>query len=148
MSRLVDDPTKVGPGTYLISEEAVKKSPKSTINWQNSRSMRSGVWASNMTQPTVGPGSYTQSNMHYKPMQPFFPRTGATKKQQTRNTKGSIRDNYDEPDSDEEEGKISPGPGHYLSNGHDSSFRLRNRPQSLQFFGSNVKRFDEKPVGC
>lgn len=80
MSRLVDDPTKVGPGTYLVSEDAVKKSPKSTINWQNSRSMRSGVWASNMTQPSVGPGSYTQSNMHYKPMQPFFPRNGATKK--------------------------------------------------------------------
>lgn len=93
--------------------------------------MRSGVWASTLTAPAVGPGAYTQSNMHYKPMQPFFPRDGAIKKAKTRNTKGSIRDNYEEPDSDEEDGKISPGPGEYLSAAHDTSFRFRNRPQSL-----------------
>ena len=33
MSRLVDDPSKVGPGTYVINEEQVKKSSGSTINW-------------------------------------------------------------------------------------------------------------------
>ena len=59
MSRLVDDPSKVGPGTYLVNEEPVKKSPKSTINWQNSKSQRSGVWASTFTQASVGPGAYT-----------------------------------------------------------------------------------------
>ena len=69
--------------------------------------------------------------MNYKPMQPFIPRDGAIKKSKTRNIKGSIRDNYEEPDSEEEEGKISPGPGHYLTNGHDTSFRFKHRPQSL-----------------
>lgn len=43
MSRLVDDPSKVGPGTYIINEEQVKRLPNSTINWQNSKSARSGI---------------------------------------------------------------------------------------------------------
>ena len=33
MSRLVDDPSKVGPGTYQIQEEQVVKSPKGAISW-------------------------------------------------------------------------------------------------------------------
>ena len=49
MSRLVDDPSKVGPGTYVINEEQIKKSPGSTINWQNSKSVRSGIEASKKT---------------------------------------------------------------------------------------------------
>ena len=63
---------------------------------------------------------------------------------------------YDHPtrdrddDSDEEESRfkteIGPGPGSYAT--HDSTFRKAARPQSLQFFGSNVQRFNEKPLGC
>ena len=49
MSRLVDDPSKVGPGTYLVNEDQIKKSPKSTINWLNSKSQRSGVLPSTKT---------------------------------------------------------------------------------------------------
>ena len=64
-------------------------------------------------------------------MQPFIPRDGATLKHKSRNIKGSIRDNYEEPESDDENKKISPGPGHYLTGAHDSSFRSRARPQSL-----------------
>ena len=115
MSRLVDDPSKVGPGTYLVNEDQVKRSPKSTINWTNSRSIRSGILPNTKTQPNVGPGAYTHSNLHYKPMQPFIPRDGAIIKHKTRNTKGSIRDNYEENDSDEDNPKISPGPGHYMT---------------------------------
>ena len=81
-------------------------------------------------------------------MQPFIPRDGANKKEKSRNIKGSIRDNYEEPESDDENRKVSPGPGHYLTAAHDSSFRNRRAPQSLQFFGSNVKRFTDRPVGC
>ena len=38
MSRLVDDPSKVGPGAYDIIEEVVQKSPRGAINWSNSLS--------------------------------------------------------------------------------------------------------------
>jgi len=34
---------------------------------------------------------------------------------------------------------LGPGPGSYAT--HDSTFRVKTRPQSLQFFGSNVNRF-------
>ena len=37
MSRLVDDPSKVGPGSYFLNDEINKRYPKSTINWNNSR---------------------------------------------------------------------------------------------------------------
>ena len=77
-------------------------------------------------------------------MQPFIPREGVYRKNKTKSIRGTIKDNYDEPES-EEEGKISPGPGHYQT--PNSTFKTRSRPQSLQYFGSNVKRFNDKPVG-
>ena len=40
MSRLVDDPSRVGPGTYAIIEDQTKKQTKSTIHWNRSRSLR------------------------------------------------------------------------------------------------------------
>ena len=43
MSRLVDDPSKVGPGTYQIEEEQTKKVALGGINWLNSKSKRSGI---------------------------------------------------------------------------------------------------------
>ena len=49
MSRLVDDPSKVGPGSYVISEEQVVKSPRGTVNWQVSQTKRSGIEASKRT---------------------------------------------------------------------------------------------------
>ena len=61
-------------------------------------------------------------------MQPFIPREGVYRKNKTKNIRGTIKDNYDEPESDEE-GKISPGPGHYQT--PTSSFKTRSRPQSL-----------------
>jgi len=80
-------------------------------------------------------------------MQPFIPREGANAKYRTRNNKGCIRDNYEENSDDEEDKKSSPGPGHYITQQQLSTFKARARPQSLQFFGSNVKRFNEKPLG-
>ena len=59
MSRLIDDPAKVGPQTYFPSYEQVNKIPvvssfsnskfifQGTIDWQNSKESRGGV-------PTVG----------------------------------------------------------------------------------------------
>ena len=64
-------------------------------------------------------------------MQPFIPRDGALVKSKSRNVKGSIRDNYEDNESDDENRKISPGPGHYLTGAHDTSFKPRVRPQSL-----------------
>ena len=78
-------------------------------------------------------------------MQPFFGRSGLNSVRHRKN-KGSIRSDFEENEDEEEQrGTISPGPGHYQTS--DNSFRRRERPISFQFFGSNVKRFEEKPVG-
>ena len=60
MSRLIDDPTKVGPGAYEPQGHAIRSSPKSVIAWHlGSLSQRSGFDKSLMVTPqTVGPGSY------------------------------------------------------------------------------------------
>lgn len=74
MSRLVDDPSKVGPGSYQVQDEYTKRSPSGSINWQHSLTKRSGISPSNRTQETVGPGSYNSDVKFYKPMAPFFAR--------------------------------------------------------------------------
>lgn len=56
MSRLVDDPGIVGPGSYQL-DSAFKKSPKAVDNWDRSRSYRNDQHKS-QTQSHVGPGSY------------------------------------------------------------------------------------------
>ena len=43
MSRLVDDPTKIGPQTYFPIYEQTNPIPKSTIDWVNSKSPRQGI---------------------------------------------------------------------------------------------------------
>ena len=67
MSRLVDDPSKVGPGTYEIIPEATQKSPRGAINWNFSMSKRGGIKPSQSTATTVGPGSYNNESKFYKP---------------------------------------------------------------------------------
>jgi len=74
MSRLVDDPGKIGPGSYQISDDQYKKHPMSTISWQHSNSQRNGIKASKNTQETVGPGSYNGEVKFYKPEMPYFSR--------------------------------------------------------------------------
>ena len=156
MSRLVDDPSKVGPGTYQIQEEQVIKSPKGAISWQNTLSQRGGIKPSTRTQETVGPGSYNGEMKFYRPEQPFFSRqgmvggghAGAARNKRMHGGSASIRTNYEgDGDSDDEDQlllskKKNPGPGHYLT--QDSSFaKSRMRPNSLQLFGSGVKRFND-----
>ena len=52
-------------------------------------------------------------------------------------------------DSDEDENgnrrERQPGPGSYAT--HDTTFRIDSKPLKMQFFGSNVSRFSEKPIG-
>ena len=69
MSRLVDDPSRVGPGTYQLVEEQTKRSPKSTICWDRERSMRTSqlVEPLRKTAESVGPGSYSTQSRFYKP---------------------------------------------------------------------------------
>lgn len=63
MSRLVDEPSKVGPQSYFPIYEQTNPIPKGTINWINSKSVRAGIPNPIMTQPLVGPGYY---NLHAK----------------------------------------------------------------------------------
>jgi len=62
--------------------------------------------------------------------------------------KGSIRQNFNEEDSDEEEDRSKkvdiPGPGSYLNGNHFTSFNTQRKPESYQFFGSSVERFKDK----
>ena len=78
MSRLVDDPSRVGPGTYAIIEEQTKKLTTSTIPWNRSRSVLTSALVEplNNTQTSVGPGSYSIKGQYYKPAQPYFTRAG------------------------------------------------------------------------
>jgi len=43
MSRLVDDPSKVGPGSYQVQDEITRKSPKGSIIWHTSQTKREGI---------------------------------------------------------------------------------------------------------
>lgn len=152
MSRLVDDPGKVGPATYFISEDQVKRSPKATINWQNSRSLRSGIQAHKTTLEKVGPGSYDASLQFYKPMQTFIPRSGL-RGITSRNNTGTIKSNFEQHDDDGDDDmnlKITPGPGSYSPNTScmkTQQFRTSQVNQPFQF-GTNVKRFTDPPLGC
>lgn len=153
MSRLVDDPSKVGPGSYFLNDEYSKMYPKSTINWGNSRSQRIGIPSSNTTSNTVGPGSYNNQSMINRSItNPSIPREGVDKsgKLYSRNikstTSASIKHNYIDDEDEDEYLKPSPGPGDYMT--ETSTFRTKRvRPGSLQLFGSNVSRFNEKPIG-
>lgn len=87
-------------------------------------------------------------------MNPSIPREGIDKsgKSFTRNTKSTasasatIKNNYIDEEDEEDFIKNSPGPGSYMT--ELSSFRNnRRKPGSLQLFGSNVSRFNEKPLG-
>ena len=74
MSRLIDDPAKVGPQTYFPSYEQVNKIPvvsklfysnlilQGTIDWQNSKESRGGVPVTGITLAEVGPGKYQASS--------------------------------------------------------------------------------------
>ena len=60
--------------------------------------------------------------------------------------RGSIRDGYEESDSEEEEDhhgkKSQPGPGSYLKEQHTSTFgKNSQKPENFQFFGSAIERF-------
>lgn len=60
----------------------------------------------------------------------------------------SIRTNYEADGDSEDEELLSrkrvPGPGHYMT--QDSTFASRQRPNSLQLFGSGVKRFTDAKI--
>lgn len=123
MSRLVDDPSKVGPGSYENHGEVIMKSPRGVIDWSNSMSQRGGIKPSISTHFNVGPGSYNQGNRFYKPNQPSFARSGLAKSKakSTRHRDASIRNDFEDPESDDDDRKKdSPGPGAYKT--HDSSF--------------------------
>ena len=96
MSRLVDDPSRVGPGTYHLVEEQTKKQPTATIPWNRSRTTRTSdlIEPVNYTQNSVGPGSYTIKGQFYKPSQPYFSRDGL-KPVKVGYNKGSIRQNFE-----------------------------------------------------
>lgn len=154
MSRLVDDPRRVGPGSYQLIEDQIKKSPTNTIDWNRSRTIRTSslIEPQRKTQESVGPGSYTIQGQFYKPQQPFFARDGL-KPVKVHHDRGSIRNNLEIfGDDSEDEGEMvrrrtSPGPGAYKTLTSSFLGKEANRPSSIQVFGSTVSRFNQKPIG-
>jgi len=96
MSRLINDSTKVGPGTYH-PDTAFKMSPKSVIQWERSQSQRNGIDRQNFTQDNVGPGSYDFiKNVDTKPQSMNIPRQGIAKSNSFRFYNGTIKDGFGE----------------------------------------------------
>lgn len=112
------------------------------MNWQasNSLSNRSGpLLDKDPSYSSVGPGSYNPNKFpDKKPQSMFLPRDGLRNQPSFFNN-GSIKDNFEPNEIDNE--NIVPGPGHYATD--TSSFKSRTRPKSLQFFGSSVHRFKD-----
>jgi hypothetical protein len=112
MSRLINDPSKVGPGTYENLPPA-KGSPHGIINWNLTRSSRSPhAGPTSHTQATVGPGSYdTIKNYDKKPRTMTLARSGISKTAGNRFSTGPISNQFG--DDEENETYVSPGPGSY-----------------------------------
>ena len=160
VARLTNDGSTLGPGSYNIdqSSRALAQSPKGAIKWTHSRSQRDEHFVKSFTDKVVGPGSYENAHKIDRKIQnPTIPRTtyqartfvGFQKRKAPKN-KGSIKDNFEEESSDEDDRlKITPGPGEYLKHHHTSyigqSPIIHRHPQH---FGTVVRRFREKPVGC
>ena len=143
----MDDPGKVGPGSYN-SHTFFHTSPKKIQNWSHQRSQREGVDQShNWTQPSVGPGSYNATkHVDNKPRSMFLPRAGIAKSVNSRMNNGSIRDHFEEEEGDDGSKIVAPGPGQY--NVPTSSFKTNSpKYQNLAYFGSNIPRFNEKMKG-
>lgn len=111
MSRLYDDPTKLGPGSYFPTNEVNKKSVVATT-WSNYRSQR-GNNEVKTTPDQVGPGSYNSlSTINRAIMNPTFARTNVhLKKNFSRNISGVTSIQADFGQDEEDDGKLSPGPG-------------------------------------
>ena len=97
ISKLLDDPAKVGPGSYNISGD-ITQSPKMVMNWQasNSFSSRSGpLLDKDQSFSSVGPGSYNPNKFtDKKPQSMFLPRDGLRAQPSFFNN-GSIKDNFE-----------------------------------------------------
>lgn len=50
-------------------------------------------------------------------------------------------DNDDDYYDDEEDEGQTPGPGQYFNHHTSTTFKIKNVPERLQFFGSTVERF-------
>ena len=80
MSRLVNDPGQVGPGSYNI-DTAYQKSPNSVMNWVLSRDERPDNSHQHRLYENVGPGSYDPIiNPNKKPLTMSLNREGIMKK--------------------------------------------------------------------
>jgi hypothetical protein len=111
MSRLVNDPSKVGPGSYFPADQFTKHIPKSTT-WSKMNSIKGIQFAPNQTPLAVGPGSYNTLGVSPRKeiMNPTIPRAGfGVRTKPSRNTSVSIRQNYEL--EGEDDGLTGPGPG-------------------------------------
>ena len=123
VARLTNDGSNVGPGHYNIDQayKANSPSPRGGDNWMVNKTKRQDIFVQKSTQKSVGPGSYSidASQSRHTINQPTIPRAERSKffsdrfgpRKKKRNN-GSIRANWEEGDSDEEDN--SPGPGAHL----------------------------------
>eukprot|EP00347_Sterkiella_histriomuscorum_P010908 403374461 len=163
---ITNDSSRLGPGTYQISDYLTKKSPRANLSFGISKTMRTvdDTLVKQTTNSTVGPGSYEiTKELDRKIYNPTIPRDGInqsvyyTQGRKYNRNNGSIKDNYDiQSESDDEdsqearkrEKQKSPGPGQYLSQTYINTLgKDSQRPQQYQFFGSSIERF-KVPSSC
>lgn len=147
MSRLVNDPSKIGPGSYFQKEQSSKNMPRTT-QWSKMNTIKGIKFAQNASPSAVGPGSYNTLSVHTKKeiMNPTIPRSNPG----VRTTfevkpNASIKNDFE---TQGESGLVeNPGPGAYRT--EFSSFKAipKKRNGSLQLFQSKVSRFNDSQNG-
>lgn len=150
--RVKNDPSIVGPGSYNPNLSQIQKTAHSVQNWNVSRSSRQPFKVQSMTAQ-IGPGDYHKTepnttNSSYLYTKSSFAKEGLRRVIKQKRA-GSIRDNFEFNQGEEQEDETSDfhktvGPGSYKT---ETTFSFKQKPESFQFFGSSINRFDTNPFG-
>ena len=151
VARLTNDGSKIGPGAYNI-DEAYKKampSPKKVSDWGVDKTKRPENFIHNSSTKGVGPGAYnTYATLDSSIKNPTIPRAQKTRhfsdrfgpRKLKKKNVGSIRANWEEGDSSEDD--IAPGPGAHLQHHHTTTFGMQSIVHDHpQMFGTLENRF-------
>lgn len=142
----------IGPGHYSLKSTFEVKKEKGT-NFHQSKSQRvlNLKQAGKGAASNLGPGQYNVDKKDIFPIYKFkknsvfasrVERASNIKLKSIKPKKAKLTDLDDSSDSDDDNRKNQvPGPGEYGGNYLKSGFILEHKPESLQYFGSTVPRF-------
>lgn len=112
--------------------------------------------SSDLDKEIPGPGHYNAEKVDIFPIYKYKPSSVFVSKV-ARDTHHKLRGSsqllmkpqsatapIDDDYYDEDEDEYAPGPGSYYNQHASTTFKVKNVPERLQFFGSTVERFQEK----